>query len=148
MDGIKSSRQIDRRDSLGRAAARDRTPRILVVEDEDDAREGLRMLLEASGFDVETAADGVDGLAKLMTRRHDAAVLDIDLPGMNGYEIARRARATPALRGIRLIALTGFGRDKDRRAAERAGFNRHLTKPVAFSILRRAIEGAEAPAGA
>lgn len=114
--------------------------RILVVEDEEDAREGLRMLLEACGYDVETAADGLDGLAKLEAGRPDAAIVDIDLPGLDGYELARRARAAPELQGIRLIALTGFGRDKDRRTAHEAGFNRHLTKPISFSILREAID--------
>lgn len=124
----------------------DDTPtRILVVEDESDAREGLRMLLEASGYVVETAADGVDGLAKLLDGRPDAAVVDIDLPGLNGYEVARRARAAPASRKVRLIALTGYGRDRDRRAAAEAGFDRHLTKPVSFSVLRGALD--EGPSG-
>lgn len=125
----------------GRAAQ----TRILVVEDEADAREGLRMLLEASGYAVETAADGVDGLAKLLDGPPDAAVVDIDLPGLNGYELARRARAAPVSRRVRLIALTGFGRDKDRRAAQEAGFDRHLTKPISFSILRGALDGNEPP---
>lgn len=114
--------------------------RVLIVEDEDDAREGLRMLLEASGYDVETAADGLDGLAKLARGTPDAAIVDIDLPGLDGYELARRARATPALCGVRLIALTGYGRDKDRRTAREAGFNRHLTKPISFAILRDALD--------
>jgi CheY-like chemotaxis protein len=119
--------------------------RILVVEDEADAREGLRMLLEASGYAVETAADGVDGLTKLLDGPPDAAVVDIDLPGLNGYELARRARAAPASRGVRLIALTGYGREKDRRAAAEAGFDRHLTKPITFSILRGALDGTAVP---
>jgi CheY-like chemotaxis protein len=122
--------------------------RVLVVEDEADAREGLRMLLEASGYAVETAADGLDGLAKLLDGPPDAAVVDIDLPGLNGYEVARRARAAPASRGVRLIALTGYGRDRDRRAAAEAGFDRHLTKPITFSILRGALDGTESGSSA
>ena len=114
--------------------------RILVVEDDDDSREGLRMLLQASGYEVETAADGPDGLAKLTRGKPDTAIVDIDLPGINGYEIARRARAAPELHGTRLIALTGYGRDKDRAAARDAGFNLHLTKPVSFAALREEIE--------
>ncbi|MBN1237568.1 MAG: response regulator [Gammaproteobacteria bacterium] len=114
--------------------------RILIVEDEDDSREGLRMLLEASGYDVETAADGIDGLAKLESCSADAAIIDIDLPGMNGYDIARNARSNEALRRVKLIALTGFGRAKDRQAAHEAGFDRHLTKPVSFATLRNEIE--------
>jgi len=114
--------------------------RILVVEDDDDSREGLRMLLEASGHSVDTAATGPDGLEKLVAGKPDTAIVDIDLPGMNGYEIARRARRMPELRGVRLIALTGYGRDKDKAAARDAGFNLHLTKPVSFAALRRQIE--------
>jgi two-component system, sensor histidine kinase len=114
--------------------------RILIVEDEDDSREGLRMLLEASGYDVETADNGIDGLAKLESCAADTAIVDIDLPGMNGYEIARCARRNHALNGVRLIALTGFGRAKDRQAAHDAGFDRHLTKPVSFATLRNEIE--------
>ncbi len=116
--------------------------RILVVEDEDDAREGLRMLLEASGYEVATAADGLDGLAKLEACTPHTAIVDIDLPGLDGYELARRARAMPALESVRLIALTGYGRDKDKRKAREAGFNLHLTKPVSFEVLRSALDGA------
>jgi CheY-like chemotaxis protein len=116
------------------------TMRVLVVEDDDDSREGLRLLLEASGHRVETAANGPDGLEKLVSGAHDTAIVDIDLPGMNGYEIARRARRVPALSGVRLIALTGYGRDKDRAEAHNAGFNLHLTKPVNFATLRSQIE--------
>lgn len=114
--------------------------RILVVEDDDDSREGLRLLLEASGYRVETAANGPEGLSMLMSGKPDTAIVDIDLPGMNGYEIARRARRVPELH-TRLIALTGYGRDKDRVAAHDAGFDIHLTKPVSFSMLRQHIEG-------
>lgn len=98
------------------------------------------MLLEASGHSVDTAATGPDGLEKLVAGKPDTAIVDIDLPGMNGYEIARRARRMPELRGVRLIALTGYGRDKDKAAARDAGFNLHLTKPVSFAALRRQIE--------
>jgi CheY-like chemotaxis protein len=114
--------------------------RILVVEDEDDSREGLRLLLEASGYRVVTADNGLDGLAKLESVKPDTAIVDIDLPGINGYELARRARCIPSLRGVRLIALTGFGSAKDRESAREAGFNLHLTKPVSFATLQGEIE--------
>lgn len=114
--------------------------KILVVEDDADSREGLRILFEACGHRVETAATGPDGLQKLIADQPDTAIVDIDLPGMNGYEIARRARRLPELRGVRLIALTGFGRDKDRAAARDAGFDQHLTKPVSFAVLRAEVE--------
>lgn len=114
--------------------------RVLVVEDEDDSREGLKMLLEASGYAVDTADNGIDGLAKLETCQADVAIVDIDLPGMNGYDLARRVRRNSAIGCITLIALTGFGRAKDRQAAYDAGFDRHLTKPVSFATLRSEIE--------
>jgi CheY-like chemotaxis protein len=114
--------------------------RVLVVEDEEDSREGLRMLLEASGYVVETARNGLEGLAKLKGLIPDIAIVDIDLPGIDGYELARRARAAPGFGRIKLIALTGFGRDKDRRRAQQAGFDLHLTKPTSFAALRQKLE--------
>lgn len=98
------------------------------------------MLLEASGYVVDTAADGIEGLEKLKAGQPDTAIVDIDLPGINGYEIARNARELPALGRTRLIALTGYGRSKDRAAAHDAGFNLHLTKPVSFAELREKID--------
>ncbi len=125
---------------LNTASKMGQLPRILVVEDDEDSREGLRILLEACGYRVETAATGPDGLEKLIADPPNAAIVDIDLPGMNGYEIARRARRIPELRDVRLIAVTGFGRDKDRAAARDAGFDQHLTKPVGFATLRAEVE--------
>lgn len=99
------------------------------------------MLLEASGHAVETAADGLEGFEKLVAGRPDTAIVDIDLPGISGYEIARRVRRSPEVAATRLIALTGYGRDKDRAAAREAGFNLHLTKPVSFVTLTGHLTG-------
>lgn len=112
--------------------------RVLVIEDAADARESLRLLLESEGHQVQAAADGLEGLAKLASFAPDVALVDLGLPGIDGYEVARRARAsTPRLR---LVALTGYGQDEDRRRALEAGFDQHLIKPVAYDDLRAALQ--------
>ncbi len=103
--------------------------RVLVVEDNPECRETLRWLLTLSGFQVEVAGDGEEGLRKALDWRPAAAVVDIGLPLLDGYEVARRLRQ--ALDGpLLLIALTGYGQPEDRRRAFAAGFHHHLTKPA------------------
>jgi CheY-like chemotaxis protein len=104
--------------------------RVLIVEDSEDARESLRLLLELTGHLVETCGDGTTGLAKLRAFRPDVALIDLGLPGMDGYTLARRAREEPETSGIHLVALTGYGQAEDRQRARAAGFDVHLTKPV------------------
>jgi CheY-like chemotaxis protein len=101
-----------------------------VVEDSADARVGVQLLLEQSGHVVETAVDGPDGLAKLAQFHPDIALIDVGLPGMDGYELARVVRSRPETRHIRLVAITGYGQAKDRQDALDAGFDLHLAKPV------------------
>jgi PAS domain S-box-containing protein len=113
--------------------------RVLVVEDSADARESLRMLLELSGHVVETSEDGPGGLSKLNAFRPDVALIDLGLPGIDGYTLARLARSRPETRGIRLVALTGYGQTDDRRRALAAGFDLHLTKPVDVLTLQSAL---------
>jgi signal transduction histidine kinase len=103
--------------------------RVLIIEDNDDAREMLRTALAVNGHQVQDARDGASGLAAAAQARFDVALIDIGLPDMNGYEVARRLRASADGR-VRLIALTGYGQSEDRRRAEEAGFDLHLTKPV------------------
>jgi CheY-like chemotaxis protein len=123
-------------------AARPR--RVLVVEDNADARESLGLLLRLSGHEVETSVDAPDGLAKLASFRPDVMLIDVGLPGMNGYDLARRVRARPEARDVGLIALTGYGQEEDRRQAFAAGFDVHLTKPVDPERLERILaRGAE-----
>jgi PAS domain S-box-containing protein len=110
------------------AAARPR--RVLIVEDGADARESLRLLLEQSGHLVETAGDGPSGLLALAAFRPEIALIDIGLPGLDGYTLAEAARRQPETRDIRLVALTGYGQGEDRRRALAAGFDLHVTKPV------------------
>src|SRR5437762_9753203 len=89
---------------------------ILIVEDNDDAREALRMLLELDGHAVEAAAEGIQALEIVRAKDPDVALVDIGLPGIDGYEVARRARAADGKRPL-LIALTGYGQPEDRRRA-------------------------------
>lgn len=112
--------------------------RVLVVDDLPDARDSLRRLLEIDGHEVAVAADGPESMRELHRFSPQAAFIDIGLPGIDGYTLARQLRAA-AGDGIQLIALTGYGGEEDRRAAREAGFNAHLTKPVSLDELRRAL---------
>jgi signal transduction histidine kinase len=102
--------------------------RILLVEDNGDARQMLQMLLTLAGHEVDSAADGVSGLDKAVRSRPDVVVIDLGLPGLDGYEVARRLRAEGSPVG--LIALTGYGQPADREKALAAGFDAHVVKPV------------------
>ena len=107
-----------------------RQHRILVIDDNEDAAISLAMLLEAEGHLTRTALDGKSGLQLASDFLADAIVLDIGLPDLDGYEIARQIRRQPSGKSTLLIALTGWGQDKDKREAETAGFDFHFTKPV------------------
>jgi signal transduction histidine kinase/ActR/RegA family two-component response regulator len=104
--------------------------RILIVDDNADAAETLALMLETCGYEVRTAGDGAAALAMLDSFVPALAILDIGLPGMDGYELARRLRADARLAGLRLIALTGYGREPDRTRALANDFQEHLVKPV------------------
>lgn len=114
--------------------------RILLVDDNVDAALMMADMLAIKGHVVEVAHDGPAALAKLTTFQPEVAVLDIGMPVMNGYELAKRIRQLVAI-PPRLVALTGYGRERDRDEAHDAGFQIHLVKPVAFGVLVRAIEG-------
>jgi len=116
----------------------ERPRRLLVVEDNMDARQTLRTLLETLGHEVHEAADGEAGVAAALERRPDLVFVDIGLPRLDGYEVARRLRAAH-LRS-RLVALTGYGRDDDVQRAREAGFDEHLLKPATLDQLRAAID--------
>ena len=104
--------------------------RILVVDDNVDAAETMTMLLEMSGHDARSAFSGQEALDIAFLFRPDIVFLDIGLPGMNGYEVARRLLADPSTAATKLIALTGWGSENDIRKSKVAGFHAHLTKPV------------------
>jgi signal transduction histidine kinase/ActR/RegA family two-component response regulator len=103
--------------------------RILLVEDNPDGRATLRLMLQLWGHQVDEAADGVKGLQKALATRPEIAVIDIGLPGLDGYQVARHIR-TELGRGICLIAVTGYGQPHDRERSMEAGFDAHLVKPV------------------
>ncbi|WP_437909054.1 PAS domain-containing protein [Sorangium sp. So ce327] len=114
--------------------------RVLVIEDNHDAAESLEMLLTLSGYDVETAFDGPTGLTAARTRPPDVVLCDLGLPGgMDGYDVARAIRAEPSLASTRLVALSGYGQDEDRRRSREAGFDRHLVKPAEDTALMEAL---------
>ncbi len=118
---------------VGAAAAPSRRPAptsVLLIEDNADARQSLRAVLEYEGHRVDEAADGAEGLARAEATRPGVVLIDIGLPGLDGYEIARRIRARRGPEPI-LVAITGYGQADDRRRSQEAGFDAHLTKPVA-----------------
>ncbi|QSQ27206.1 response regulator [Pyxidicoccus parkwayensis] len=118
--------------------------RILLVEDHADSRQLVRELLEADGHTVYEAEDGPSGLEKARELRPDVVLLDIGLPGLDGYSVARALRDSEAGQGPRLIALTGYGLKEDRARAMQAGFDEHVVKPVDIVRLREVLS---APGG-
>jgi signal transduction histidine kinase len=118
-----------------------RLRRVLVIEDNVDARQTLSALLSASGYEVLVAGDGDDGLAQILEYRPDLAIVDIGLPGLDGFEVARRARSSLGGAAPRLVALTGYSSLAVRRAALEAGFDLHLVKPVSTAALAQALAG-------
>ncbi len=112
-----------------------RACRVLVVEDNAEARVGLCRLLERWGHQVTPAADGEEGLKLMLENPPEVALVDIGLPGINGYDVARAVRSEPALAKVRLIALTGYGQEKDRELTTEVGFDKHLVKPVDLADL-------------
>jgi len=116
--------------------------RVLVVDDNADAADSLVALLEALGHTATVAHDGVAGLEAARDYLPDLVFLDIGLPGMSGYEVAREVRRTAALRQPVLIALTGWGSQSDQEQSHEAGFDQHLTKPVSLEALEQALAAA------
>jgi PAS domain S-box-containing protein len=104
--------------------------RVLVVDDNSDSAESLAIWLELVGHDVRTAYDGQQALAVARELRPDVIFLDIGMPGMSGYEVARRLREQPETRDVLLLAMTGWGQEEDRRRSREAGFDEHLVKPL------------------
>jgi signal transduction histidine kinase len=122
--------------------ARETPRRVLVVEDNDDAREALVLALEARGHHVRAAADAVAALAVVDAFEAEAALLDIGLPGMDGYALAAELRARLGARTPLLVALTGYGQPEDRARSRAAGFDAHLVKPVSMDDIARAVQRA------
>jgi len=113
--------------------------RVLVVDDNQDSAESLAMLLQVSGHDVRTAHDGSSALEVAREYLPDVILLDIGLPKMDGYEVAKRLRLQPAHINIVLVALTGYGQESDRQRSHVAGFDHHLVKPADFGKLQQIL---------
>ncbi len=113
--------------------------RIVVVEDNADAREMLCHLLNRSGFDCRSAGDGLEAVALIDAFLPDVAIIDVGLPGIDGFELARRLRAGTRHSGLTLIAVTGYGQKADHRSSLAAGFNAHLVKPVKYDQLSQLL---------
>ncbi|HJS09260.1 MAG TPA: response regulator, partial [Pirellulales bacterium] len=109
--------------------------RVLVVEDNVDAANSLSQLLQRVGCTTQVANDGSSAVATAREFRPDVVLLDIGLPGIDGYGVARQLCQTPELGAMRLIAISGYGQEQDRERSRQAGFDHHLVKPVSFKAI-------------
>jgi CheY-like chemotaxis protein len=116
--------------------------RVLVVDDNEDSAETMAMVLALSGHDARVAHDGAAALETAASFRPHVVLLDIGLPGMNGYEVAREMRGRPETSKAVLVAMTGYGQEDDRRRSSEAGFSHHLVKPIDVAALERVIASA------
>ncbi len=118
--------------------AHEKCCRVLAVDDNVDTAQTLAILLEALGHEVQVAYDGPSALEKAVDFRPDVVLLDIGLPGLNGYEVAKRIRQ-PSLKNMVLVAMTGYGLDADRQRSQDAGFDHHLVKPADFGEVQKIL---------
>jgi CheY-like chemotaxis protein/anti-sigma regulatory factor (Ser/Thr protein kinase) len=132
-------RTLEERGTAPYVVAADQRHHILLVDDNVDARDTLAFAFGALGHQVTTAADAFEALDRTDASRPDVAVLDIGLPGIDGYELADRLRQRDGP-GLTLIAVTGYGQQSDRARAQAAGFGAHFVKPVDFDMLLSAVE--------
>lgn len=129
-------------DAAGRSVrGATRSQKVLVIEDRADVQEMLKELIEAWGHEVVCASDGVAGVTNALTLRPDIAFVDIGLPGIDGYEVARRVRSDPRSQHLVLVAITGYGSPEQKTKALAAGFDIHLVKPVDASQLAAILAG-------
>jgi two-component system CheB/CheR fusion protein len=140
---LSTRKTPESREPSGTASAsrKPKVKRIVVVEDIDDARNMLVALLESDGYQVTAAANGETGLALILKERPDLAIVDIGLPKLDGYEVARRVREVVPASDLRLVALTGYGQDSDHARVLEAGFDAHLVKPLNHSRLEMILAG-------
>jgi CheY-like chemotaxis protein len=113
--------------------------RVLIVEDNRDAADALHDLLEMQGYEVEVAYTGRDGLDLAGRFRPEVVLCDLGLPELDGYEVGRALRRDAQTRAARLIAISGYGQEEDRRRSRAAGFDMHLTKPVDIALIRQIL---------
>ena len=115
-------------------------PRVLIVDDYDDARDSLCMLLQFLGHPCATASNAAAALKAAPAFLPDVVIMDIALPGADGYEVARLLRSLPGLSGVKIIAMTGYGQDKDAQRSREAGFVAHLVKPADPVALQKLLK--------
>lgn len=120
-------------------AAAARALRILVADDNEDGREMMRYFLESARHTVATASDGPSALAAVEESRPEVAILDIGMPGLNGYKVAEQIRDSDRPQSLTLVALSGLGQEEDKRHATEAGFDVHFTKPVDIQALNKLL---------
>lgn len=141
-DDSPAPRADDERRELASAhqrPARRGKPRVLIIEDNADACESLREVLELNGHQVETAENGLLGIEKAHAFRPDVVLCDLGLPGIDGFEVARRMSSDPALRTTCLVALSGYAAPEDLRKSKAAGFRHHLAKPADIVVLEATL---------
>lgn len=117
--------------------------RILIVDDNTDSVETMATLIRLSGHEIAVAHDGETALEKATSFQPEIVLLDVGLPGMDGYEVAERLRAIPENKKLVIVALTGYGKEEVRQRAMDAGFDYHFVKPVDFTALELLINSAE-----
>jgi CheY-like chemotaxis protein len=115
--------------------------RVLVVDDNADAADSIGMLLRLLGAEVKVVHDGEEALRSLSSYRPNFVLLDLGMPGMSGYDVARRIRETPEMQGVTIIALTGWGQREDIKRTHEAGFDHHLVKPADVATLQGILAG-------
>ena len=121
--------------------------RVLVVDDNVDSADILAQLLTISGHEVRTAYTGPAGLVVAAECLPDVVLLDIGLPGIDGYEVARRLRQIPRLEAVKIVAMTGYGQEADIRLAQEAGFDSHQVKPIDFMKVEKLLTALLSPPG-
>jgi CheY-like chemotaxis protein len=142
------TREADReRRPVGDQAEEMRHRRILVVDDNRDAADSAGTLLLLWGHQVKVAYDGPSAIAIARDFRPEVCLLDLGMPDMDGYQVAQQLRAEPELKGMLLVAMTGFDRDADRQLSREAGFDSHLVKPVEIAALQELLNASTPVAG-
>ena len=125
--------------SVAMAAEHHREPSLLIIDDDCDTRDVLEFELRSYGYDVRKARSGSEGIAIAAEFRPAIVLCDVGMPGMDGYEVARRIRHLPEAADITLIALTGWGQEEDRLRSRSAGFDYHLIKPANVDALQNLL---------
>ncbi len=139
-NGRPAARKPSRSAESGRKAGAPGRRRVLVVEDNLDAVRSLALVLREMGHQVEYAINGYAGLEAAKRFNPEFVILDLGLPGMDGFEFCRRVKRDPELSSARVIALTGYSQEDYRRRSEEAGCEEHLLKPVDLDVLQRLLE--------